>query len=332
MVHRRLLCVACLALLRLPLGAQPPAVWRDPSPHKVRFVTVDKNVRLEVLDWGGSGRPLIFLSGLGGTAHLFDQFAPKLANVYHVWGVTRRGFGASSVPASGYDADRLGDDVLAVLDALKLKSPVLVGESLGGEELSSVACRYPARVAGLVYLDAAYQYAFDNGEGTTLEDLQKNPPPQLPEPSAADLASFTAYQAWFKRIIGIEPPEAELRQMMESAPDGSVGRSRAPSSIPQAVQSGMKKYSDIRVPVLAIYAIPHDLGPWLKNNEDPAVRAEAEAFSAREQTWTEKQAKALEDGVPSARVIRLPNANHVVFISNETAVLGEMRAFLAALK
>jgi hypothetical protein len=26
----------------------------DKSPHKVRFVTVDKHVRLEVLDWGGS--------------------------------------------------------------------------------------------------------------------------------------------------------------------------------------------------------------------------------------------------------------------------------------
>jgi pimeloyl-ACP methyl ester carboxylesterase len=61
-------------------------------------------------------------------------------------GITRRGFGASSVPASGYDADRLGDDVFAVLDSLKLSKPVLAGHSMAGEELSSVASRHPERI------------------------------------------------------------------------------------------------------------------------------------------------------------------------------------------
>ena len=295
-------------------------------------MTVEENVRLEVLDWGGSGRPIIFLSGLGGTAHLFDEFAPKLANAYHVYGITRRGFGASSIPASGYEADRLGDDVLSVLDSLKLNAPVLVGESLGGEELSSVGSRFPGRVAGLVYLDAGYQYAFENGKGTTLEELQKIAPPQPPEPSAIDSAGFAAYQAWFKRINGIAFPEAEFRQMMESAPNGSVGKTRTPPSVPMAILAGMRKYTDIRAPVLAIYAVPHDLGPWLNDNKDPAMRTAAEAFSANDVAWTEKQAKAFEDGVPSARVIRLPRANHVVFLSNEADVLREMRAFLAALK
>jgi pimeloyl-ACP methyl ester carboxylesterase len=120
---------------------------------------VAEDVRLEVLDWGGSGRSLVLLSGLGGTAHIFDDFAPNLSRGFHVYGVTRRGFGASSRPASGYDADRLGDDVLVVLDSLELDRPVLVGASLGGEELSSIGSRHPERAAGLVYLDAAYPYA-----------------------------------------------------------------------------------------------------------------------------------------------------------------------------
>ena len=84
----------------------------------VEFVTVDQNVRLEVLDWGGSGHSLVLLAGGGNTAHVFDGFAPKLAASYHVYGITRRGFGASSVPASGYEADRLGDDMRAVIDSL----------------------------------------------------------------------------------------------------------------------------------------------------------------------------------------------------------------------
>ena len=84
----------------------------DSTAHTVQFITVDENVKLEVLDWGGSGRPVVLLTGLGNNAHVYDKFAPKLTASYHVYGITRRGFGASSAPATGYSADRLGDDVL----------------------------------------------------------------------------------------------------------------------------------------------------------------------------------------------------------------------------
>ena len=127
----------------------------------MQLITVAKRCEeLEVLDWGGSGRPLVLLTGLGNDAHVYDKFAPKLIASYHVYGITRRGFGASSIPATGYSADRLGDDVLNVIDALKLTRPILVGHSIGGEELSSIGSRHPEKVAGLVYLDAAYTYAW----------------------------------------------------------------------------------------------------------------------------------------------------------------------------
>src|SRR5574340_963378 len=129
-----------IALLSaVALTAQDPA---DSSPHTIQFVTVAKDVKLEVLDWGGSGRPLIFLAGMRSNAHVFDQFAPKFTPKYHVYGITRRGFGASSKPGptvANYSAARLGDDVLAVIDALQLHRPVLAGHSIAGEELSSVA-------------------------------------------------------------------------------------------------------------------------------------------------------------------------------------------------
>ncbi len=109
--------------------ATKETAWADPSPHTVQFVTTEKDVKLEVLDWGGTGRALVLVPGLGNTAHIFDKFAPKLTPAYHVYGITRRGFGASSAPspavAGAYSATRLGDDVLAVLDALKLYRPVL---------------------------------------------------------------------------------------------------------------------------------------------------------------------------------------------------------------
>jgi pimeloyl-ACP methyl ester carboxylesterase len=132
--------------------------WQDPSPHKIRFVTVQPGVKIETLDWGGDGRPLILIAGLGGTAHGFDDFAPLLTPHFHVYGVTRRGFGDSSRPRSGYGADRLGDDVVAIIEKLNIKKPVLMGHSLGGQEVSDVATRHPNLIAGAIYLDAIYSY------------------------------------------------------------------------------------------------------------------------------------------------------------------------------
>jgi len=62
---RILLLLVFLTALPSYLSAQSSTVWQDPSPHKVQFVTVDKDVKLEVLDWGGTGRPLVLLAGLG---------------------------------------------------------------------------------------------------------------------------------------------------------------------------------------------------------------------------------------------------------------------------
>jgi hypothetical protein len=63
--------------------------WHDPSPHKISFVHAAPGVRLEVLDWGGGGTAMLFLAGSGDTAHIYDQFAPKLTDLCHVYGVTR---------------------------------------------------------------------------------------------------------------------------------------------------------------------------------------------------------------------------------------------------
>jgi len=94
----------------------------------------------------------------------------------------------------------------------------------------------------------------------------------------------------------------------------------------RAVLAGEQKYTNISVPSLAIYAVPHDLGPM--PGVDPANRA---AIEARDEATVGAQAKAFEEGVPTARVIRLPHAKHAVYVSNETDVLREMNSFLARL-
>jgi non-heme chloroperoxidase len=323
-----------LGFLAVPLHSQSLAVWKDPSPHTTRLVTVDKDVRLEVLDWGGSGTPIILLAGGGNTAHVFDDFAPKLTANYHVYGITRRGFGASDYSATDHPADRLGDDVVAVIDALNLKRPILAGHSIAGVELSSVANSHPNRVAGLVYLDAAYSYAFDNGKGASIIEIQKLQGPEPPPPSQTDLASFSALQKYYERVNGFLFPEAELRAQRESTPDGGVGKQRdlPGTRLFMPLMTGMKKYTAIPVPSLVIFANPHSQGIWVDENTDPSVQTAARTYSSALEALTERQEKSVENGVPTAHVITLPGANHYVFLSNEADVLKDIDVFLASLQ
>jgi len=329
-LSRAAFCAASIQLLALAGPAQEP--WRDPSPHKVQFVTVATDVRLEVLDWGGRGRPIVLIPGLGNTAHVFDDFAPSLARDYHVYGITRRGFGKSTIPSSGYEADRLGDDALAVLDALNLQRSVLVGHSLGGEEVSSVATRHPNRVAAAVYLDGGYEYAFHSAAAANYHDEAARRLASLPprvQPRSADLATFAAYRAWSLRTYGYAQPESELRQCCDPA-DPRVSPAQAFRMPPAAVapiDEGAQQYGAVSVPVLAIFVSPHDYDKmW------PQTTPEIESMLAWERAATEAVIKAFQAGMPEAKVVRFPAANHYVFLSNQADVLRELRAFVARLR
>src|ERR1041385_1343424 len=147
--------VGCLALAAVCCAySQVPAAV-DPSLHRVTFVAIRADVHLEVLDWGGHGPAVVFLAGFGDTAHVFDGFAPQFTDRFHVFGITRRGFGASSRPAGGYDSRTLAQDIILVLDSLRLSRAAFVGHSFAGTELSYLGAFYGGRVTQLVYLDAS---------------------------------------------------------------------------------------------------------------------------------------------------------------------------------
>lgn len=86
------------------------------------------------------------------------------------------------------------------------------------------------------------------------------------------------------------------------------------------------------MPALAIFAIPHAQAKWMTDTADPKVREAAKAFSEAVDALTTRQAKAFEDGVPTAHVVRLPGADHYVYLSNEADVLCEMKSFLTTLR
>ena len=251
---------------------------------------------------GGSGRPLVLLTGLGNDAHVYDKFAPKLIASYHVYGITRRGFGASSAPATGYSTDRLGDDVLNVIDALKLTRPILAGHSIGGEELSSIGSRHAEKVAGLVYLDAAYTYAwydptvhvFDLTMTIDLAELQAKLG-QLSQARGGPDASKL-----MRELIGTALPrfEADLREWqkdLETMPPALVRVLSSPLPPAQrAIFAGEQKYTKISPPILAIFAVPHDFGALL-GDTPPSVRA---AFEAKKWRMSKRRPSPSRQGTP----------------------------------
>jgi non-heme chloroperoxidase len=315
-----------LLVLGSTFEARQPAAWKDSSSHTTRSVPAAPDVRLEVLDWGGVGRPLVLLAGGGDTAHVFDDFAPKLTTDFHVYGITRRGFGESSFAPVTSGAATWGDDVVAVLDALELERPILAGHSIAGQELSSIGARFPNRIAALVYFDAAYPYAFDNGKTPAFEEIGKMVFPQPPPPTDADLASFDALRQYYLRVVGFTFPEGELRHKRSVTPEGRVGPPRiAPGGT--SLLKAVTKFAQIPAPALFLVS-SQSPGAWAEVSTDPTIREQMAALNG----FLERQATAIREGLPTARVVKLTRANHYVFLSNEADVLREMRAFVATLR
>jgi len=316
-------------------GAQGTGAYSTQSG--VRFVTVEPGVKLEVKDWGGTGRPVVLLAGLGGTLHGFDEFALRLTGKYHVYGITRRGYGASSAPepvGDNYAADRLGDDVLSVLDQLKIQRPVLIGHSFAGEELSSVGSRFPDRVAGLVYLDAANRYAFSpTHRGDFRIDTL-----ELRRELAASLDAISPTEArkaidrlqemlpQFQADLGEEKKLwATVPEMSAKAYDEQVKeRSTRAGQIDKAALDGERRYTELKCPVLAIFALPHDHGLPPGPKRDAVDAWEMKTFGPL--------ADSFEAGVPKARVVRIAHARHGVFESNAIEVVNEIDRFIDGLK
>jgi pimeloyl-ACP methyl ester carboxylesterase len=313
-----------LALLLLIAGCSPQPAWHDPSPHAQGFVTIPGGVRLEVLDWGGNGPPLVFLAGLENTAHVFDDFAPRFTKEFHVYGITRRGWGASSRAPGGqnlYTIPVLVEDVRAVLDTLHIAKANLVGHSIAGQELSWLAANYPDRVGRLVYLDAGFDYHTHPVPG---------PYPEQPPPTAAESASAATGLAYFRRMNNAQLPEGDFRATESLSVAGRDLGPKTSGKISAEVftsATGLEPPLDrVRGPVLAIYDRPTSVAefiPWLTESDTAGQRIERLVNDWRKAQETEFAAR-----VPQAKIVGVSGASHYVFTGAPDSVYLAMRTFL----
>ena len=153
-MHPKRFFLSAFAILIVAEMAQPPRTVD--APHPADQFAVVRGLKLQYVDWGGRGDVVLFLPGLGASAHHFDSFAPRFTGNFHVLGLTRRGQGLSDKPSAGYDTATLAADINGFLDVMGLQRVNLIAHSIGGVEMTRFAALHPSRAAKLVYLDAAY--------------------------------------------------------------------------------------------------------------------------------------------------------------------------------
>lgn len=314
--------------IRLEDESFDPARWSDASGHDVSFVAVAPDVQLEVLDWGGAGPPLVFLAGLGNTAHAFDDFAPRFVDDFRVVAITRRGFGASSHPDSGYDLATLTRDVVTVLESLELEPAVLAGHSIAAGELTALGSQHAERVHRLVYLDT---YCTVPGTEPFLQAMFVNPPAGMPQPvppAASDTTTVESYVSFVERTRGVPIPEADTRaRFAADGWDETLGRAYQP--VLQTVMGTSLTCADVRVPALTVIAHRNEV-----SQEEPWVRADIDGWPAQREfqrlagELSQLVVERFPELVPSGRAAVIPGAHHWIFASHPDEVERYMREFL----
>jgi D-alanyl-D-alanine dipeptidase len=348
-VKKRLAAAALALALASGLGATP--VVAAPGAPLLSRVEISPTVNLEVRDWralhqgnASGGLPLVLLTGLGNTAAVYDDLAPLLARRQPVVALTRRGFGGSSAPTTGYDVATRVEDLRLALDRLGLERVVLVGHSIAGDELTAFAGRYPERVAAMVYLDSAF-----NRFGMSRANPGNACMEALREQTAA-----TASPDLFIRPAGAEPrarshgalarlmamdfppfPQTELYGSTAWIPGGGVDYSTSTMQATEALSQGTERYRPdyrpLRMPLLALYAGQSPLDRLL-----PSIPAsqQSQARACRQANARWSQAAGPDDlraQRPDATVAIWPDASHHLFLEHPQRTADAIQRFVAGL-
>jgi pimeloyl-ACP methyl ester carboxylesterase len=231
-----------------------PIAWTDPAAHKNAFVTVN-GIRMNYLDWGGSGPVLILIHGHQSNPHIFDDLAPAFTDRFRVIAYARRGHGDTDAKPP-YDLATLTEDLRGLMDSLNIVKADLAGWSMGGDEISAMSASHPERVNRLVYLEGAYDWA-DPQFAPALEHM-----PQDLNPTNGTLSSIDAFRdyvhaAGFPGLSDMSRVEAFVRDQVVIQPDGRLAwraSGSALAAMSHTLRTERRQYTEVHAPALAIYA------------------------------------------------------------------------------
>ncbi|MCC9168681.1 alpha/beta fold hydrolase [Pontibacter harenae] len=102
----------------------------------------------------GHGQPLLILHGLFGTLDNWQTLAKRLAEKYNIFLVDLRNHGRSP-HSDEHNYDVMADDILELIEDLKIPTPAIMGHSMGGKVAMKFALKYPTRLTKLIVVDIA---------------------------------------------------------------------------------------------------------------------------------------------------------------------------------
>lgn len=113
----------------------------------------------------GAGEPtIVFLTGKGRSQSDFKKVYAKLKKTNQIFSYDRAGLGKSELIRNERRVDTMAYELHELLVKAKVKPPyVLVGHSLGGNIMRCFVSMYPETVAGLVFVEPAYEEEFRYG-------------------------------------------------------------------------------------------------------------------------------------------------------------------------
>ncbi len=124
------------------------------------MIKADDGCPINVEVEGRDGAPVLMLSNsLGTNLHMWDDQAPEWSKHFRLLRYDRRGHGKSGVPKGPYSMERLGHDVLNILDALKIKTINWCGLSMGGMVGQWLGGNAPGRIEKLILSNCTDYYA-----------------------------------------------------------------------------------------------------------------------------------------------------------------------------
>ncbi|MCB0116714.1 MAG: alpha/beta hydrolase [Caldilineaceae bacterium] len=238
---------------------------------------VRADLALNVRHWPGDGVAFVLLHGLASNARTWDGVAHALTQAGHaVYAVDQRGHGLSDKPADGYDFATVTEDLSLLLDALQLDSPIVAGQSWGGNVVLAFGAHYPKRARGLGFVDGGFLDLQSRPENTWERVSVDLRPPNLVGAPAADLRQRlrTYHPDWTDAGV-----EATLNNF-EILPDGTIRPRLTLERHMQILRALWEQrpgdlYGKVSAPVVICPATSSAAAEWTERKRTQVAAAEA---------------------------------------------------------
>ena len=297
---------------------------------KSDFISVD-GVRLQTLDWGGSGSALVFLAGYANTPHFFDSIVRAFTDRFRVLGLTRRAHGASDQPEDGYDNPTLARDIICLLDAHGIEKASFVGHSFAGDEMCQLAAAHPERVEKLVFLDALYRMNEEDAALFAKNPLpSSDPPPETFESVAAFCEDFVTRYPTYRRLRSPRW-DALWAHSLEQTPDGRYRDRIRPETAKKLFEgraSFRPDYAAIRCPVLAFYAFQDESWSLPDGASEELRRAMKEHIEQVNARYRRRCIESARTEIADIGIVEYDDTSHYCFLDREADVIEAMKRFL----